>query len=73
MPFKEFVKTWNKSEPPDHFKYFGSWGEDNSVLYIGSRDKKRDANKPAPNYMPHPKDVKIEQLEARIAELENRR
>ena len=68
-PFKEFIKEWNKETPPDHFLYFGSWGEDNSKLYVGGKDKVRDADKPMPNYMRHPKDVRIEQLEARISEL----
>jgi N-methylhydantoinase B/oxoprolinase/acetone carboxylase alpha subunit len=69
VPFKDFIKTWNKPKPPKDIPYFGSWGPDNSVLYVGSADRTRPADKPMPNYMRNPKDVRIEQLEARIAEL----
>jgi acetone carboxylase alpha subunit len=36
---------------------------------MGSADKFRDANTPRPNYMTHPKDVRIAELEARLAAL----
>jgi acetone carboxylase alpha subunit len=69
VPFKEFVKTWSKPTPPTHLPYYGAWGDDNSILYAGSANDKRDATNPGPIYMQHPKDVKIAELEAKIAAL----
>jgi hypothetical protein len=69
VPYKEFIKTWNKPKPPAHFQYFGCWGDDVGTLYVGSPDITRDANKPKPNYMRNPKDVRIDELEARLAKL----
>ena len=39
------------------------------TLYAGHPDLTRKANEPKPNYMRHPKDVRIEALEARLATL----
>jgi N-methylhydantoinase B/oxoprolinase/acetone carboxylase alpha subunit len=69
VPYKEFIKTWNKPKPPAHFQYFGCWGDDVGTLYVGSPDITRDASKPKPNYMRNPKDVRIDELEARLAKL----
>lgn len=66
-PYREFVKTWSKPKPPAHLKFFGAWGDDVGTLYMGAPDKTRDADTPRPNYMPHPKDVRIAELEARLA------
>ena len=49
--------------------YLGCWGDDVGTLYVGSPDITRDANKPNPNYMRNPKDVRIDELEARLAKL----
>ncbi|MCP5364194.1 MAG: hydantoinase B/oxoprolinase family protein [Hyphomicrobiales bacterium] len=68
-PYAEFVKEWNKPTPPNYLKYFGSWGDDVSILYMGDESTTRDANTPRPNYMPHPKDVRIAELEARLTSL----
>ncbi|MBP6195747.1 MAG: hydantoinase B/oxoprolinase family protein, partial [Methyloversatilis sp.] len=69
VPYSEFIKSWNKPTPPSHLQYFGCWGDDITKLYMGSADKFRDANTPRPNYMTHPKDVRIAELEARLAAL----
>ena len=69
MPFAEFIKRWNKPAPPAHLQYFGCWGDDVGKLYMGSADKFRLADQPRPSYMRHPKDVRIEELEARLAAL----
>ena len=69
VPFKNFIKTWNSPTPPKYLKYYGAWGDDNSVLYAGSINDKRDATNPGPIYMQNPKDVKIAELEAKIAAL----
>lgn len=68
-PYSEFVKSWSKPTPPSHLQYFGAWGDDVSVLYMGSPETTRDAATPRPNYMAHPKDVRIAELEARLAAL----
>jgi len=69
VPFKDFVKSWSKPKPPAHLQYFGCWGDDVGTLYVGSPDNTRDANKPKPNYMRNPKDVRIDELEARLSKL----
>jgi N-methylhydantoinase B/oxoprolinase/acetone carboxylase alpha subunit len=69
VPFAEFIKTWNKPKPPAYLQYFGCWGDDVGTLYAGSPDITRDADKPKPNYMRNPKDVRIDELEARLIEL----
>jgi hypothetical protein len=68
-PFAEFIKEWNKPKPPAYLQYYGCWGEDVGTLYCGSPDLTRDANAPQPNYMRNPKDVRIDELEARLVAL----
>lgn len=65
-PFAEFVKEWSTPRPPAHLPYFGAWGDDVETLYMGAPDKTRKASEFRPNYMPHPKDVRIAELEARL-------
>lgn len=67
VPYAEFVKGWNQPKPPAHLPYFGCWGDDIETLYMGSPDKTRRGDEPKPNYMVHPKDVRIAELEARLA------
>ncbi|RLL64500.1 hydantoinase B/oxoprolinase family protein [Paenirhodobacter hankyongi] len=67
VPYAEFVKGWNQPKPPAHLPYFGCWGDDVETLYMGSPDKTRRGDEPKPNYMVHPKDVRIAELEARLA------
>ncbi|MDL2189179.1 hydantoinase B/oxoprolinase family protein [Pseudomonas sp. ChxA] len=67
IPYAEFIKSWNKPKPPAHLPFFGCWGDDTETLYMGTPDKTRHANEPMPNYMRHPKDVRIEELENRLA------
>lgn len=69
VPYSEFLKTWNTPKPPAYLQYFGCWGDDVGTLYVGSPDITRDANEPKPNFMANPKDVRINELEARLAEL----
>jgi N-methylhydantoinase B/oxoprolinase/acetone carboxylase alpha subunit len=69
VPFTEFVKNWNKPKPPAHLQYFGCWGDDVGTLYVGSPDITRDANTYRANFMPNPKDVRINELEAQLTKL----
>lgn len=70
-PYHAFVKDWVTAEPPKDILYFGSW-DDPSVIYAGAGDTRQtmrgDAMRPV--MMPNPKDLLIEQLRARVAELE---
>ncbi|WP_417807553.1 hydantoinase B/oxoprolinase family protein [Thioclava sp.] len=65
-PYSEFIAKWNQPKPPAHLPYFGCWGDDIDTLYMGAPDVTRTANEPKPNYMVHPKDVRIAELEARL-------
>ena len=66
VPFAEFIKSWNKPTPPAYLQYFGCWGDDVETLYAGGVGNTRLASQPKPNYMVHPKDVRIAELEARL-------
>lgn len=66
VPYAEFIKGWNQPKPPAHLPYFGCWGDDIDTLYMGAPDITRRADEPRPNYMMHPKDVRIAELEARL-------
>ncbi|SEN66979.1 N-methylhydantoinase B/oxoprolinase/acetone carboxylase, alpha subunit [Gemmobacter aquatilis] len=66
VPYAEFIKGWNQPKPPAHLQYFGCWGDDVGTLYMGSADVTRRGDQPRPNYMMHPKDVRIAELEARL-------
>lgn len=72
VPFKDFVKKWNKPAPPADLPYYGCW-DDRNIIHAGSPELKTTADAIQPIYMPNPKDVKIAQLEQRIAELEAKR
>jgi len=72
-PFDEFCKEWVKPEPPQHLPYFGSWNDIN-VIYADSAGQRitMPANALQGVFMPNPKDVRIAQLEAEVAELRER-
>lgn len=82
VPYAEFVQDWVTPEPPEHLPYYGSWGDDNSVIHATAWSTHGPARVSGPMaelppiYMPDPKDLalaerqaRIEQLEARLAEL----
>lgn len=33
MPYADFVASWVTAEPPHHLPYYGSWGDDDSVIH----------------------------------------
>ena len=72
-PYEEFIKTWNKTEPPEDIPYYGSWGDD-SVIYAGAGPTrvKMSGDALRPIMLPDPKDLLIARLQARVAELADR-
>ncbi|WP_408587387.1 hydantoinase B/oxoprolinase family protein [Novosphingobium sp.] len=65
--FHEFVKSWVRTEPPANIPYFGSWGDDISVVYANGVASPADA---VPRVMmADPRDVKVARLEAELAAL----
>jgi acetone carboxylase alpha subunit len=82
VPYAEFVQDWVTPEPPEHLPYYGSWGDDNSIIHAtawstnGPARVSGQMTELPPIYMPDPNVValakqqaQIEQLEARLAEL----
>lgn len=67
-PYAEFVKQWETEHPPAHLPFYGSW-KDRNLIYRGSPDDTCPADAIVGVMMPDPKDVRIAQLEARIAQL----
>ena len=66
LPYAEFVKKHVKDTPPADIPFYGSWNGDNEVVYAGNPNDKRDARNPGPIYVTHPKDVRINELEAEL-------
>jgi hypothetical protein len=58
--------SWETPEPPREVPFYSSW-KDRSLLYRGSSDDTYPADATRPVMTPNPKDVRIVQLEARIA------
>lgn len=65
-PYAEFVKKWEKPKPPAYPPFYGSW-TDREVIYRGTPDDFCPANAILPVMMPDPKDVKIAELEKKLA------
>ncbi|HTP20915.1 MAG TPA: hypothetical protein VMJ65_15010, partial [Solirubrobacteraceae bacterium] len=78
IPYAEFVRKWVTAEPPEHLPYYGSWGDDNAVIYAtawstqGPTRVSGAMGELPPIYLPDPKDVALAAQEAKIAELEGR-
>jgi N-methylhydantoinase B/oxoprolinase/acetone carboxylase alpha subunit len=68
-PYAEFVAQWETELPPADVPYFGSWN-DRRVLHRGSQEDTCSADAIIPAMMPDPKDVRIAQLEAKLAQLQ---
>jgi acetone carboxylase, alpha subunit len=69
-PFDEFCSAWVCEAPPEHIPYFGSWDSPQSIYATSAGVRiKMDADKIQGVYMPHPKDVRIAELEAQVARL----
>jgi hypothetical protein len=68
-PYAEFVQEWETDLPPANVPYYGSW-QDRRVLFMGSQEATCPADAIVPVFMPDPRDVRIAQLEAKLAELQ---
>ena len=77
-PYHEFVKDFVTEEPPEDIHYFGSWGDDTDELTAtvwGSHGPKRVRGKLGEIpliFIPNRHVVKINKLEKRIRELEEK-
>lgn len=71
VPFRDFVKNWTTDKPPADFPWFGSWG-DRSIIFVGGYAGMPHVEMPAEAIqsilMPHPKDVQIDTLKAKLDE-----
>jgi acetone carboxylase, alpha subunit len=78
LPYSDFVASWVTAEPPQHLPYYGSWGDDNSVIHATawtSRGPVRVAGPMSelpPIMLPNPNVLALAAQQARIAELEAR-
>ncbi len=78
-PYSEFVEEFVKEEPPEDLAYYGSWGQDNDEQLIATvwghngaeRVQGTISEMPIIN-VPNRHVVKIDKLEARIRELEEK-
>jgi N-methylhydantoinase B/oxoprolinase/acetone carboxylase alpha subunit len=70
-PFDAFCKDWVTSEPPAHIPYFGSWSDPKRIYATSAGQRiSMEADRLQAVFMPNPKDVRIAELEARVAQLE---
>jgi hypothetical protein len=65
MPFKQFCKQWVTKKPPANIPFYGSW-DDSKLIYGGSPEETMTPDTMRSITMPHPKDVRIEALEAEL-------
>jgi hypothetical protein len=75
-PYQEFVSQWVTEEPPAHLSYYGSWGDDNSVIHATAWATSGPVRVAAPMdqlpqiFLPDPNVVALAAQQARIAQLE---
>jgi len=67
-PYAQFVANWVTPEPPAALPYYGSWG-DSAILYAGKGVTRVTMQPGAITQitLPDPKDVRIAELEAKLA------
>jgi N-methylhydantoinase B/oxoprolinase/acetone carboxylase alpha subunit len=72
-PFDEFCRDWVTAEPPADVPYLGCW-DDPTKIYASSAGRRvlMDADKLQGVFMLNPKDVRIAELEAQVAQLQGR-
>ena len=78
VPYAEFVASWVTAEPPAHLPYYGSWGDDNSVIHATAWTTHGPLRVAGPMselpqiFLPDPNVLALAAQQARIAELEAR-
>ena len=78
VPYAEFVASWVTAEPPSHLPYYGSWGDDSSVIHAtawtthGPLRVAGPMSELPPIFLPDPNVLALAAQQARIAELEAR-
>jgi len=77
-PYGEFVKLWVTPEPPAHLPYYGSWGDDSSIIHAtawtthGPVRVATPASQLPQIFLPDPNVIALATQQARIAELQTR-
>jgi acetone carboxylase, alpha subunit len=75
-PYREFVSEWVTEEPPAYLPYYGSWGDDNSVIHATAWAMSGPVRVAAPMdqlpqiFLPDPNVLALAAQQARIAQLE---
>jgi acetone carboxylase alpha subunit len=78
VPYSEFVDSWVTAEPPETLPYYGSWGDDNSVIHATAWTthgpvRVAGAMHQLPQiFLPDPNVLALAGQQARIVELEAR-
>lgn len=70
VPYHKFIKNWVTEKPPAYLPYYGCW-DDPNVVYAGNPDTVMPADQLQSIMMPDVKDIKIQQLEEKLKELQN--
>ena len=78
VPYADFVASWVTAEPPAHLPYYGSWGDDNSVIHATAWTTHGPLRVAGPMselpqiFLPDPNVLALAGQQAKIAELEAR-
>ena len=78
VPYADFVASWVTPEPPAHLPYYGSWGDDNSVIHATAWTTHGPLRVAGPMselpqiFLPDPNVLALAGQQARIADLEAR-
>jgi acetone carboxylase, alpha subunit len=67
-PFDDFCREWVTPEPPQHLPYYGSWENPREIYATSAGQRiKMASDQLVGVFMPNPKDVRIAELEAKLA------
>jgi len=73
VPFKEFVRLWVTDAPPASLPFYGSWADRGEIFaggYAGQPHVRMRADAIEAVMVPHPREVRIAELEAAVVELQ---
>lgn len=66
--FDDFCREWVTPEPPQHLPYYGSWENPREIYATSAGQRiKMASDQLVGVFMPNPKDVRIAELEAKLA------